>query len=119
MGTIVFWFAVLIVLFLVVFFHGDKFETRRILLLSPLGLTVAMLVFGGVMAHDNTSQSFAPEWPLDTIYALLVLHIPLVIVLIQRSKGYRWFACCIIAVELLVSLWTAFGAAMLVTGDAL
>jgi len=119
MITIAFALAVAVVFVLMVRLHSDRFGSRQILLLSPLLLTVAIVVLGVVMAHDNSSQSLAPHWPIGVIYGLLILHLPLALVLVQKSKGHRYFASCIIAGELCCSLCAAFFAAMLVTGDCL
>ena len=94
-----------------------QFRIRQLFLLTPLLLTAAIIIWGVILHHDTSSQTLAPRWPTYIIDSLLILHLPLAVVLVRQTRGHRWFASCVIALELWFSLCAAFVAGMSVTGD--
>ena len=96
---------------------GSPFRRRHLLVLSPLAVTLLILVWGSVMHHPSTSQSLAPNWPGYVVLALIIIQFLVGIWVVWTMKGYRWFSAFTVALEQWFGLASAFVAGMSVTGD--
>src|SRR5712692_9697442 len=68
---------------------GSQFRSRHLLILSPLAVTLLILVWGAMMEHPSTSQSLAPSWPSYVVLALLIVQVLVSIWVVCTMKGYR------------------------------
>jgi hypothetical protein len=93
-----------------------RFQRRHLLVFAPLCVTLAILVWGSTMRHDD-SQTLAPAWPGHVVTALLVIQLWAGIGVVFAMKGYRWFSTFVVLLEQWVGLACAFTAGMSVTGD--
>jgi hypothetical protein len=82
-------------------FKRTPFRKGYLLMLSPLLLSVLVLVWGTVMAHPKVHR---PEWSYYVLGLLSLLHLPLAVRLIYFMRHVRWFAASV----LLFELWIAF-----------
>lgn len=96
---------------------GAQFRRRHLLMLSPLAVTLLILVWGALMWHSPMAQSLAPSWPSYVVLALIVIQLLVSIGVVWAMKGYRWFSTFTVALELWFGLACAFVAGMSVTGD--
>ncbi len=96
---------------------GSSFRRRHLVILSPLAVTLLILIWGSVMQHPSTSQSLAPSWPGYVVLALLIIQLIVGIWVVWAMKGYRWFSAFTVALEQWFGLACAFVAGMSVTGD--
>jgi hypothetical protein len=96
---------------------GSQFRRRHLLVLTPLAVTLLILVWGAAMEHPSTSQTLAPSWPSYVVLALLIVQVLVSIWVVWAMKGYRWFSAFTVALEQWFGLACAFVAGMSVTGD--
>jgi hypothetical protein len=96
---------------------GSTFHRRHLVVLSPLFVTLLIIILGTVMAHPSTSQSQAPSWPSYLVDAFLLIQLLVSIWVVWLMKGYRWFSVFTVGLEQWFGLACAFIAGMSVTGD--
>ena len=83
-------------------FKRSQFRRRNILLLSPLLLSLLVLVWGTIMANSGTTS--VPAWAYYVLGILCLLHLLVALRVIYLMRGLRWFAASV----LLFELWVAF-----------
>jgi hypothetical protein len=91
-------------------------RARELLVLVPFLTCIVLLAWGTFMKHED-SHTLAPHWLSYMVAAILIFHIPISVVVIWKTKGYRLLA----SVSCLFAGWCAlcavFIAGMSVTGD--
>lgn len=96
---------------------GAQFRLRHLFVLTPLIVTLLILLWGMVMEHPSNSQTLAPSWPSYVVLALLVGQVLVSIWVVWAMKGYRWVTAFMVALEQWFGLACAFVATMSVSGD--
>jgi hypothetical protein len=95
------------------FFKRRQLRKRHALVLSPLALSLLVLIWGTIMAHQGTTRG--PEWASNVVGIVFLLHIPLAVAVIYLMRGIRLFATALVLFELWFGGVCTFIAAMSVS----
>ena len=117
-----FWPATLILLLLIgiaggytFIFKHSQFRVRHLLLLSPILLSLALLVWGTVMAGHGKPD--ASTWRSYVVLSLYLVQLPVAIVVLYLMKGVRWFAASVLLFGLWIGCACDFIVGMSVSND--
>jgi hypothetical protein len=94
-------------------FKRTGFRQRYVVVLSPLLLSLLVLVWGTLMAHGGATRG--PAWVSNVVGILFLLHIPLAIGVFYFVRGVRLFGATVMLLELWFGWLCMFIAAMSVS----
>ncbi len=100
-------------------FTSLRFRPAYLLILSPLVISLLVLLCGAIFEHNSNAPIGIPAWPGCLIYGLFIGQLALAIAIIIRLRGLRFFAIAIMLWQLWITVACGLVAGIAVSGDSL